>query len=220
MSTTSRAIASTGRVEALSDGVFAVAITLLVLELKVTEQDAEGGLWHALGRLWPSYLAYAVSFAMIGIMWVNHHAIFSRLALVDRSLMYANLALLAVVSFVPFPTAIVADFIRDDRNARAAAMFYGGVGVALGLAFTLMWGHISHHDDLLKPGLTNQGARRQYRQSAMGMCSYFIGIAVASVSPIAALAVYGALGLFFAITSAHEPLDLTLGVSDQAPTAA
>src|SRR4051794_19079406 len=100
----------TGRVEAFSDGVFAIAITLLVLDVRVPEDLEHGGLWRALGHIWPSYAGYAVSFFAIGIMWVNHHDLFSTVARVDRRLLFLNLAILGLIGFLPFPTAILARF--------------------------------------------------------------------------------------------------------------
>ena len=111
---------STDRLEMFSDGVLAIAITLLILEVQVPHVG-RGGLWSALGHLWPSYSAYLVSFATIGIMWVNHHAMFERIAHTDRGLLYLNLALLGAIAFLPFPTAVLAQYVRGDAaNARAA----------------------------------------------------------------------------------------------------
>ena len=96
------------RFSAFSDGVIAIAITLLILEIKVPEAE-RGGLGHELTQLWPSYIAYAVSFLTIGIMWVNHHNFSRRLVAVDHGLLYLNLAALGAISFIPFPTAVIAE---------------------------------------------------------------------------------------------------------------
>ena len=99
----------TGRLEAFSDGVFAIAITLLILEIGVPHVPADGSLWRALRELWPSYLSYAISFVIIGVMWINHHNLFRDIARVDHYLLVLNLLLLMSISFLPFPTAVVAN---------------------------------------------------------------------------------------------------------------
>lgn len=104
-----------GRVEAFSDGVFAIAITLLILEIKVPEGAGEH-LWTALGAQWPSYAAYVVSFLVIGIMWANHHTVFGYVARVDRTLLFLNLLLLLVVAALPWPTALLAEYLREGRR--------------------------------------------------------------------------------------------------------
>lgn len=108
-----------GRVEAFSDGVFAIAITLLVLEIKVPD-DAGDRLWSALGAMWPSYAAYVVTFLVIGVMWVNHHTVFQCIARVDRKLLFLNLILLMGVAALPWPTAVVAEYLREGNAAHAA----------------------------------------------------------------------------------------------------
>src|SRR5919108_1729971 len=109
----------TARLEAFSDGVFAIAITLLVLEIRLPE--GEGPLWNVLGELWPSYLAYVLSFVTIGIMWANHHAIFRLIARASHGLIVANLFLLMTIAFLPFPTGVLAEHLPhagiDQRSA-------------------------------------------------------------------------------------------------------
>ncbi|MFE5588155.1 TMEM175 family protein [Kitasatospora sp. NPDC056531] len=124
-----------GRVEAFSDGVFAIAITLLILDIKVPKVGENGSLWQALGQQWPSYAAYVVSFLVIGIMWVNHHQVFSYVARVDRPLMFLNLLMLMVVAAVPWPTAMLAEYLREDRASHTAAAIYSLVMVAIAFAF-------------------------------------------------------------------------------------
>jgi hypothetical protein len=108
---------STGRVEAFSDGVFAVAITLLVFGIAVPTVKA-GGLRQALLDEWPSYATYAVSFATIGIIWVNHHTTFARISRVDRPILFINLLLLMAVSFIPFPTSLMSQYVAAGAAAR------------------------------------------------------------------------------------------------------
>src|SRR6266568_6692942 len=113
----------TGRVEAFSDGVFAIAITLLILIIEPPKSGVNLG--HELLRLWPSYLAYAASFLTIGIMWVNHHTIFRHFARVDRPLLLLNILLLMLIAFVPFPTRVVAEHALTTGDRKAAALLYG-----------------------------------------------------------------------------------------------
>ena len=126
MSSTTRTIPK-NRLEAFSDGVLAIAIILLILEIKVPESE-HGRLWHDLGQLWPSCAAYALSFLTIGIMWVNHHYLFELVDRVDHTLIYANLGLLASISFLPFPTSVMADYLREGgSNGGDASAIVAGV---------------------------------------------------------------------------------------------
>ena len=113
----------TGRTEAFSDGVFAIAITLLVLDIGVPA-EAFDDLWSAIVDEWPSYLGYATSFLTIGALWLAHHGIFGRLRYASNRVMQVNLLLLMLLSFLPFPTRLFAEAIRDESAERAAAIFY------------------------------------------------------------------------------------------------
>ena len=131
----------TTRLEAFSDGVFAIAITLLILEIKVPSEPEtrDHGLWRALLERWPSYVGYVISFATIGIMWVNHHALFKYIRRVDRALLLANLLLLMTISFLPYPTAVLAEHLSDADSRTAAAVFYGGTLVVIAISFNVLW---------------------------------------------------------------------------------
>ncbi len=147
---------STGRVEAFSDGVLAIAITLLVLEIKV-EPHALEHPWQAIADEWPSYLAYVTSFLTIGGVWMAHHALFHHLKSSTRSLMRLNILLLMVVSFLPFPTGLMAEALQTSRPAeRAALVIYGATAFAIEL---LDRGH-----DALRRGQAGAAARRTYRR--------------------------------------------------------
>jgi uncharacterized membrane protein len=131
----------TARVEAFSDGVFAIAITLLVLEFKVPHlaPDArDGDLFRSLLTLWPSLVAFLASFAAILITWINHHGLFRLIRKIDTPFLYANGFLLLMVTFVPFPTAVLAQNLGQGCE-RAAAVFYVGTFVVTGLAFNVFW---------------------------------------------------------------------------------
>ena len=146
---------STGRLEAFSDGVFAIAITLLVLEISVPESGFED-LWRGIADQWPSYLAYATSFITIGGMWMAHHAIFRRLASADGNVMRLNILLLMLVSFLPFPTKLMAEAIDNTTDAeRAAVIFYGLVLLAIAVVTSVLWRYAAAHRDLLEPGVSD-----------------------------------------------------------------
>jgi uncharacterized membrane protein len=190
------------RTEAFSDGVFAIAATLLVVEVHVPDvhqPGLAGTLAHALREEWPSYAAYAVSFAVIGIMWVNHHATFDRVARVDRALLFLNLLLLGVVAFIPFPTAVLATYLRYgvDADSRTAAVFYSLVMLAAAFAFVLCWSYLGRHQDLLREDVEPHAARVALRRSWVGVAVYVVTIPVALLNPYLALATYAGLALFF-----------------------
>ena len=145
----------TGRTEAFSDGVFAIAITLLILEISVPESEFSN-LWRGIAHQWPAYLAYATSFITIGGIWLVHHGIFRRLQYANRPLMLINLALLMAVSFLPFPTKLLAEAIHDKGAERAAVIFYGATLLVISVLISALWGAISRDRDLLKPEVSEQ----------------------------------------------------------------
>ena len=145
----------TGRTEAFSDGVFAIAITLLILEVSVPESEFDN-LWRGIAHQWPSYLAYATSFITIGAIWLVHHGIFRRLQYANTSVMRLNLALLMVVSFLPFPTKLLAEAIHDTDAERAAVIFYGATLLVISLLLSALCGVITRGRDLLRPEVSEQ----------------------------------------------------------------
>jgi uncharacterized membrane protein len=143
---------STGRLEAFSDGVFAIAITLLILEVGVPESEFDN-LWRGIANQWPAYLAYATSFITIGGLWMVHHGIFRRN---NSWVMRVNLALLMAVSFLPFPTKLMAEVIRETDAERAAVIFYGATLLVISLLLSALWGTITRDRDLLRPGVSER----------------------------------------------------------------
>ncbi|MGW3912123.1 TMEM175 family protein [Streptomyces sp. NPDC005070] len=195
-----------GRVEAFSDGVFAIAITLLILEIKVPEAGENGGLWHALGEQWPSYAAYVVSFLVIGIMWINHHQVFSYVARVDRTLMFLNLLLLMVVAAIPWPTAMVAEYLREGKASHAAAAVYSLVMVAMALAFQAVWWHLTRTGRLLDGRVDVEGARRTRVRFALGSLAYPATVALSFVSAPLTLAAHGLLAVYYGFNQVPVPI--------------
>src|SRR5487761_125314 len=127
----------TSRIEAFSDGGFAIAITLLILEIKVPVPSA-GPLGAQLERQWASYISFFISFAFIGIMWINHHRLFTHIRRSDNTLMLLNLLLLLGVTFVPFPTAVLATYLGHP-DQRLGAIFYSGTYFFIAIFFNLLW---------------------------------------------------------------------------------
>ncbi|MCT9006155.1 TMEM175 family protein [Streptomyces sp. NPDC054766] len=195
-----------GRVEAFSDGVFAIAITLLILEIKVPEAGEHGGLWHALGQQWPSYAAYVVSFLVIGIMWINHHQVFSYVARVDRTLMFLNLLLLMVVAAIPWPTAMLAEYLREGRASHVAAAVYSLVMVAMALAFQAVWWHLTRTGRLLDSRVDVEGARRTRVRFALGSLAYPATVALSFVSAPLTLAAHGLLAVYYGFNQVPVPI--------------
>ncbi|MFF3613122.1 TMEM175 family protein [Streptomyces sp. NPDC002580] len=195
-----------GRVEAFSDGVFAIAITLLILEIKVPEAGENGGLWHALGEQWPSYAAYVVSFLVIGIMWVNHHQVFGYVVRVDRTLMFLNLLLLMVVAAIPWPTAMVAEYLREGRASHVAAAVYSLVMVAMALAFQAVWWHLTRTGRLLDGRVDVEAARRTRVRFALGSLAYPAAVALSFVSAPLTLAAHGLLAVYYGFNQVPVPM--------------
>lgn len=195
---------SSGRVEAFSDGVMAIAITLLILDVKVPVAEA-GDLAHALAHQWPSYAAYAVTFLVIGIMWVNHHFLFDRVQAVTRALLYLNILLLMGIAFLPFPTALLAEYLRDGTNSHIAAAVYSATMVAIGVGYVALWWHLWHHPELLEEDTDVEVARIGMRRAAVGPVVYGATIALAFVSAPACLVVYALMAGYFMVWRVRAP---------------
>jgi len=189
----------TRRLEAFSDGVFAIAITLLVLEIGVP-RPAGQNLGHELADQWPSYLAYVVSFLVIGIIWMNHHAVIDHLRQADRPLMALNLFLLLWIGLIPWPTRLVAEYMRDGGEPeRVAALVYAGTMTMMGVAFGLLWRYASSGGRLLGTDLSEAEIRRRTRRFTIGTPIYGLSIAVAVFSAPACLAIIAALAVYYAL---------------------
>jgi TMEM175 potassium channel family protein len=196
-------VSGTSRVEAFSDGVMAIAITLLVLDLRVPtelETAAAGGLLPALLAKWPNYVAYLAGFFTIGIIWLNHHALVNAIRRFDWRLMWLNLLLLLGVATLPFTTAVMAEYVaKGGLDATVAAAFYGALALVMAVPWTLIWMHLRDHPYLLEPGFTADDARAAIRRNVFGPLVYGAAIVVAFISPIAALAMYIGVAVYFAL---------------------
>jgi uncharacterized membrane protein len=196
----------TGRIEAFSDGVFAIAVTLLVLELKVPQLGEEAGgleLWSALLARWPSYLAYLVSFVTILIVWVNHHRLFGLIQRSDSRFMFLNGLLLLVVTTIPFPTALLAEYLEKPA-AWVACAVYSGTFFLLALSFNAFWRYAAHRDRLMAQPLSAEQRTQIGRSLLFGPITYGIAFALAFFSVAASFGLCIILALYWAVAGFEE----------------
>ena len=190
----------TNRVEAFSDGVIAVAITLLVLTVTVPEPTHGEGLIRALLRHWPQFAAYITSFLTIGIIWINHHAMLARLREVDQSILILNLILLMTIVILPFATELLARYLRDGASQRTAAAVYAGAFLLMSIVFSIFNRHILlRRSHLMELALGHQERRAIFWRAASGVIPYALATALAAVSAYVTLAICAALAVFYAL---------------------
>jgi uncharacterized membrane protein len=190
------------RLEAFSDGVFAVAITLLVLELNVPAGDH---LWHQLKGEWPSFAAFFVSFWVIGIIWVNHHGVLDHLKRANRAVLYLNLLVLMTVVFIPFSTALLAEHLKSGADESVAAAVYSAAFLAMGVAFGSLWTYITRHRDLLGVELSDDEVRRRSVAFTIGNPFYAVAVIMAFISPAVVLVIIGALAVYYMVIGMRSP---------------
>jgi uncharacterized membrane protein len=189
-------LAETNRIETFSDGVFAIAITLLVLELHVPDAP-EGELWHALRQEWPQFGAYLTSFVILGIMWVNHHSMFRQIRRADRGLMFLNLLLLLWTTLLPFPTSMFAEHLEDESiNASVAAAVYSANLALAAIAFSLIWWYVLRKH-LVDHSMTKTEVRRSLLRYSMGTVIYGACIGISFVSAQVTLLIVFLLALYY-----------------------
>ena len=172
--------------ETFSDGVFAIAITLLVLEINVPESAFEN-LWSGIAHQWPSYLAYVTSFLTIGGIWGAHHGIFRRLQYANKRLMVINLLLLMAVAFLPFPTKLMAEAIHNEGAARAAVIFYGGTLLVISLLLGALWRSAVLDRSVLRPEVGEDEIKAIALASTPHIGFYAAVIALAIFAPRVAI---------------------------------
>jgi uncharacterized membrane protein len=184
------------RVEAFSDGVFAVAITLLVLQFAVPEVQS-GKLYAALVGQWPNLAAYVASFLTIGVMWVNHHTVLSHLKAVDRGILFINLVLLLFVVLVPYPTALLGHYLPSAQNGSVAAAFYAVIMTCISIGFQALVRWSVNHPKLLKPGIDSDRIRAALPRYSIGLVVYAASIGLAFVSAWLVVALYAAAAIYY-----------------------
>ena len=191
---------STARLETFADGVFAIAATLLILNVEVPDLG-EHSLAYELTKLWPAYIGYAVSFLTIGIIWVNHHTVMGQLRGIDRTFLFINVFFLLCIAFIPFPTRLLATYVRTD-NGEAAAFTYGVTLTATAIFFNLMWRYaIGGGGRLLRPDADRRvvhGITRSYRPGVpMYAGATVVGVFQAEIGA----ALFSAIALFYVLSS-------------------
>jgi uncharacterized membrane protein len=188
---------NTNRLEAFSDGVFAIAITLLILEIGVPHVAAGESLWSALKEEWPSFFGYGLSFISIGIMWINHHAMWREIERFDHSLLVLNLLLLMCISFVPFPTAVLAENLRNADARTAATLLYGGTFFAIAIVWNALWLYVMSKPHLLDEHVNKAMLWEMTKRNFVGPVLYGVMLPLALISPWISLGTYVALSAMY-----------------------
>jgi uncharacterized membrane protein len=207
------------RAESFSDGVFAVAITVLIFDLLPIGKEHLS--YRVLGDAWPQYAAYVVSFLTIGIMWMNHHTMFGHVRFVDRPVLVLNLLLLMGIVAIPFPTALVAEHLTGPTKSGGpvATVLYGAVMIVISIFYNLIWAYMVRHADQLGsriprvrlrdsvPGFGRSPLLSRIPRWSVGLVGYLAGVLIAAfASAVAGLAVYGALAVFYLFNHLPEPV--------------
>jgi uncharacterized membrane protein len=190
----------TSRLETFADGVFAIAATLLILNVDAQVGGGSGSLGNRLTDIWPSYIAYAVSFLTIGIIWANHHTVMNQIGRVDRVFLFQNVFLLLCVAFIPFPTRLVAEHVRED-DLQGPALAYGATMTIMAVAYISLWLYASRGSRLLKSDADPRVVSGITRSYLPGTPIYLTATLIAFASPIASVVLFGAIALFYLIES-------------------
>jgi len=190
----------TSRLESFSDGVIAVAITLLVLGISIPNPAKHESLIYQLGQQWPQYAAYVVSFVTIGIIWINHHAMITRLDRADHSILILNLLLLMTIGILPFATGVMAAYLREPQSQSLAAGVYSGAFLLMAVAFAALNRHILlARAHLLSAELSLDERRRILARSVTGLPPYVVATLLAFVSSYITLGICAAMAIFYAL---------------------
>jgi len=186
----------TGRLETFADGVIAIAITLLILEVKVPDVPPGGNLALHLLNQWPSYAGYAVSFLTIGVIWVNHHHMFKLIERANHAFLILNVLFLMTIAFLPWPTALVASYLRDPTGRRAATVTYGLTMMAIAIMFNVVWRYAIARG-LLVSNLDEAAVAKATRNYLAGPTVYTFATILAFWNPFASLAIFAALAVYW-----------------------
>ena len=184
----------TARLAAFSDAVFAITVTLLVLDIR--PPAGYTNLLHGLAALWPSYLAYALTFLFIGQVWANHHVMFDHIRAADRVILLLNTLLLMIVAFLPFATSVLAGALRSGHGARTAVVFYGIAFGATALTFNAVWQYARRHR-LLSETLDPAGATAIGRRFQLALAWLTTGALLGLLTPFLGVAVIAAFNAFY-----------------------
>jgi uncharacterized membrane protein len=184
----------TARLETFADGVFAIAITLLVLEIRIPDPGEDLG--PALVREWPSFAAYVTSFLTIGVMWVSHHQMFTIIRRTTPTFLFLNVLFLLPVAFVPYPTALVAGHITEEHGRTTAVLVYGALSVVIALMFNVLWAY-AFRRGLVSGGRGADQARQVARGFVVGPLIYLAATLLAFVNPFISMAAFAALAVYW-----------------------
>lgn len=179
--------------------MFAIAITLLIIEIGVPHVVGDESLSEKLTRLWPSYLAYVISFLVIGMVWANHHNRFRLISRSDQILLFLNVVTLMCVAFIPFPTALLAEYIRDAEHRTTAVAVYSGTLAVNAVFFTLLWLYAAGNYRLIDRSVNPSLLRAMTRRYIFGMIMFILAFALAFLSPAASLALIVTLVLLYVL---------------------
>jgi uncharacterized membrane protein len=191
---------STSRLETFADGVFAIAATLLILNVDTNIGSGSRDVGAQLLHIWPQYVGYGVSFLTIGIMWANHHTFMHQIERTDRRFVLLTIGLMLCIAFVPFPTRLVAEHIRES-GARPAALAYGATMTAAAAMFMSVWLYASHGRRLLRPDADPRTVRGITRSYLPGAPLYLTATLVALISPAVSVVLFAAIALFYVVES-------------------
>ena len=192
----------TARLEAFSDGVFAIAITLLALNLQIPHVESNSAKWalaSALLQQWPSYLAFVTSFFTVLIMWMNHHAVFKFLHKVNARILFANGILLLFTTAVPFVTGLLSEYL-NHQEAKTACAVYTGSFVLVSLAYNYLWLTVIKDRSLLKPGISDHALQKITKNYSLGVPLYLAAFAGSFISIYLGIGICTALWIFWSVT--------------------
>ncbi|HEY3199488.1 MAG TPA: TMEM175 family protein [Actinomycetes bacterium] len=190
------------RVVAFSDAVIAIAVTLLVLEIRPPQDTRH--LWHGLALLWPSYLAYRVTFMLIGQVWANHHVMFDHIRSADRVVLFLNTVLLMDIAFLPFAASVLAEAFRDGQGQRTAVVFHGITFEVAAILFNVIWWYARHDRRLLTPTIDSAGVRAIGRRFELALAWIATGTLIGAFLPALGLAVIAAFIPYYWLPIAGE----------------
>ena len=198
---------SKSRLESFSDAIFAFAITLLVVT--IAQPTNFSNLDNELASRLPAFATYALSFAVIGVMWLNHHSVFTHFAHADRGLVLCNFVLLLTIAFLPYPTQVVGEALQHDAGTRVAVIFYAGTMAMNALAWTALWLYGSMGRRLLAPSFPESQRRTATLLFTIGVVAYALAFGLAFLSPVACLVIQAIFALYYALDplsrrAAHE----------------
>lgn len=198
----------TARIETFADGIFAIAITLLILEIRVPTVDeisTAGGLVPALLTRWPSYIGYLFSFVIIGIMWAHHHNIFRYIGRSNHTFIMLNIALLLCVSFLPFPTAVLAANLGSVNERSLAAVFYSGALTVTAALYNGLWRYAAYRRRLLRPEADPELVEAISREFIIGPILYAAATGIAFLSAGVSLAIHALLAFLYMLPTRARP---------------